>query len=193
MVTCGFPGTLTAWWQQAGRAGRAGRDGLAVLVARPDPLDAYLCDHPELIFDQPVEATVLHPENPLVLAPHVAAAAQELPVTLSDTRYFGQRLPELLDGLTAAGHLRRRTSGWFWTRPDLAAASIDLRAAGGCSVEVVEEDTGRVIGQVDPAAADRTVHEAVSYTHLDVYKRQPRNSASGSREGSRASKWSAIA
>ena len=71
VVTCGFPGTLTAWWQQAGRAGRAGRDGLAVLVARPDPLDAYLCDHPELIFDQPVEATVLHPENPLVLAPDV--------------------------------------------------------------------------------------------------------------------------
>lgn len=165
VVTCGFPGTLTAWWQQAGRAGRAGRDGLAVLVARPDPLDAYLCDHPELIFDQPVEATVLHPENPLVLAPHVAAAAQELPVTLSDTRYFGQRLPELLDGLTAAGHLRRRTSGWFWTRPDLAAASIDLRAAGGCSVEVVEEDTGRVIGQVDPAAADRTVHEGAVYLH----------------------------
>jgi DEAD/DEAH box helicase domain-containing protein len=43
--------------------------------------------------------------------------------------------------------------------------SIDLRSAGGRSVEVVEDATGRVIGQVDPAAADRTVHEGAVYLH----------------------------
>jgi DEAD/DEAH box helicase domain-containing protein len=32
-------------------------------------------------------------------------------------------------------------------------------------VEVVEEATGRVIGQVDPAAADRTVHSGAIYLH----------------------------
>ena len=165
VVTCGFPGTLAGLWQQAGRAGRAGRDALAILIARPDPLDAYLCEHPELIFDRPVERTVLHPENPHVLAPHVAAAAQELPVTLDDARYFGDTLPALLDGLTAAGHLRRRTTGWFWTRPDRAVDAIDLRSANGRSVEVVEDATGRVIGQLDPSAADRTVHEGAIYLH----------------------------
>lgn len=165
VITCGFPGTLAGLWQQAGRAGRAGRDALAVLIARPDPLDAYLCEHPELIFDQPVERTVLHPENPHVLAPHVAAAAQELPVTLADVRYFGDGLPAMLDGLTTAGHLRRRNSGWFWTRSDRAVDAIDLRSASGRSVEVVEEATGRVIGQMDPAAADRTVFEGAIYLH----------------------------
>lgn len=165
VVTCGFPGTVAALWQQVGRAGRAGRDALGVLVARPEPLDAYLCAHPELVFDHPVERTVLHPDNPHVLAPHVAAAAQELPVTLDDTVWFGPSLPGLLDGLTAAGHLRRRAAGWYWTRPDRAVDAIDLRSAGGRSVEVVEEATGRVVGQVDPAAADRTVHEGAVYLH----------------------------
>lgn len=165
VLSCGFPGTVAALWQQTGRAGRAGRDALGVLVARPDPLDAYLCDHPELVFDRPVERTVLHPGNPQVLAPHVAAAAQELPVTLADTAWFGDTLPGLLDALTAAGHLRRRASGWFWTRSDRAVDSIDLRSANGRSVEVVEQATGRVIGQVDPAAADRTVHEGAVYLH----------------------------
>ncbi|MGC3995666.1 MAG: DEAD/DEAH box helicase [Propionicimonas sp.] len=165
VISCGFPGTVAALWQQVGRAGRAGRDALGILIARPDPLDAYLCEHPELIFDRPVERTVLHPENPHVLAPHVAAAAQELPVTAADTRWFGATLPGLLDGLTAAGHLRRRASGWYWTRADRAADQIDLRSVGGRSVEVVEEATGRVIGQVDPAAADRTVHEGAVYLH----------------------------
>lgn len=165
VISCGFPGTLAGLWQQAGRAGRAGRDALAVLIARLDPLDAYLCEHPELIFDRPVERTVLHPENPHVLAPHVAAAAQEWPVTLADEAYFGPTLPALVDGLTSAGHLRRRANGWFWTRADRAVDAIDLRSASGRSVEVVEAATGRVIGQMDPAAADRTVFEGAIYLH----------------------------
>lgn len=165
VLTCGFPGTLAALWQQAGRAGRAGRDALAVLIARPDPLDSFLCSHPELVFDTPVERTVLHPENPQVLALHVAAAAQELPVTEADAEFFGAGLPAVLARLEAAGYLRRRANGWYWTRPDRAVDAIDLRSSGGDSVEVVEQDTGRVLGQVDPAAADRTVHTGAVYLH----------------------------
>jgi DEAD/DEAH box helicase domain-containing protein len=165
VLTCGFPGTLAALWQQAGRAGRAERDALAVLVARPDPLDSFLCAHPELIFDVPVERTVLHPDNPQVLALHVAAAAQELPVTEADAEFFGPGLPTVLSRLGDAGYLRRRTNGWYWTRPDRAVDAIDLRSSGGDSIEVVEEATGRVLGQVDPAAADRTLHTGAIYLH----------------------------
>ena len=165
VINCGFPGTLASLRQQAGRAGRAGADALAVLIPRPDPLDVYLCEHPELIFDAPVERTVLHPQNPQVLAQHVAAAAQELPLTEDDQRWFGPTLPSVLERLTTAGYLRRRPTGWYWTRPDRAVDSIDLRAAGGHSVEVVDEATGRVLGQVDPAAADRSVHTGAIYLH----------------------------
>ncbi|HAM45518.1 MAG TPA: helicase, partial [Propionibacteriaceae bacterium] len=165
VINCGFPGTLASLRQQAGRAGRAGADALAVLIPKADPLDAYLCEHPELIFEAPVERTVLHPENPQVLALQVAAAAQELPVTEDDDRWFGPTLPAVLERLTAAGYLRRRPAGWFWTRPDRAVDSIDLRAAGGHSVEVVDQDTGRVLGQVDPSAADRSVHSGAIYLH----------------------------
>jgi DEAD/DEAH box helicase domain-containing protein len=165
VISCGFPGTLAALWQQAGRAGRGTADALAVLIARPDPLDAFLCSHPELVFETPAERTVLHPENPQVLAVHVAAAAQELPITSDDTAFFGPMLPAILAQLTKSGYLRRRANGWYWTRPDRAVDSIDLRSAGGRSVEVIESTTGRVIGQVDPGAADRSVHGGAVYLH----------------------------
>ncbi len=165
VLTCGFPGTRSALWQQAGRAGRAGRDALGILIARPDPLDAYLCEHPELIFAEPVERTILHPDNPHVLGLHVAAAAAELPVSLADARYFGDTLSPLLDALTRAGHLRRRGDRWFWTRADRPVDAIDLRSMAGTSLAVVEEATGRVIGQVDPSAGDRTVHVGAIYLH----------------------------
>ncbi|MFT3860299.1 DEAD/DEAH box helicase [Micropruina sp.] len=165
VLTIGFPGSLAALWQQAGRAGRDGRDAFAMLIARPDPLDSWLCDHPEALFDAPVEATVLHPEQPAVLSVHLAAAAQELAVSADDERFFGPTMPQLLEWLAARGVLRRRGAAWYWTSQRRAVDGIDLRSIGGGGVEIVQTSTGRVIGQVDAAAADRTVHEGAVYLH----------------------------
>jgi len=165
VVLSGFPGTRSAFWQQAGRAGRRGRPARVTLVARPHPLDAYLLEHPAVLLDAPVEATVLHPDNPYLLGPQLAAAAQELPVTTADTVYFGPTTGAVLDRLTAGGSLRRRADGWYWTRAERAVDLIDLRGSRSGSVEIVEVDTGRVLGHVDPVAADRAVHPGAVYLH----------------------------
>lgn len=165
VVMTGFPGSLSAFWQQAGRAGRGRSDALVVLIAKDDPLDAHLMDHPELLFDRPVERTVLHPGNVFVLGPHLAAAAQEMALTEADQRWFGDHMIAVADQLTAQGLLRRRVAGWFWTRPQRAVEAIDLRGAIGRPVEIVEESSGRVLGSVDRAAADRTVHRGAVYLH----------------------------
>jgi len=168
VITCGFPGTRAALWQQAGRAGRSGRDALAVLVAKNDPLDAYLCDHPDTLVGEPVEQTVLHPDNPRVLGPHLAAAAQESPLTASDDRFFGPTTAALADRLAAEGLLRRRANSWYWTRPDRAADAIDLRTSAGGVVDIVDAATGRVIGVADPSTADRVLHQGAVYLHQGV-------------------------
>ncbi|WP_460771717.1 DEAD/DEAH box helicase [Mariniluteicoccus flavus] len=165
VVVSGYPGTLSALWQRVGRAGRSGSDALAVLVARDDPLDVWLFDHPDQIVNAPVERSVINPHNTYVVARHLAAAAQELPCTEADTAWFGPDTVTLLDQLTASGVLRRRAGGWFWTRPDRAVDAIDLRAIGGRAVEIVDEETGGVVGTVDPAAADRTLHPDAVYVH----------------------------
>ncbi|WP_424213041.1 DEAD/DEAH box helicase [Streptomyces sp. BI20] len=165
VLITGYPGTRASLWQQAGRAGRAGQGALAVLVARDDPLDTYLVHHPEALFDRPVEATVLDPDNPYVLTPHLCAAAAELPLTEPDLDLFGPSAPELLPRLERAGLLRRRSTGWHWTRRERASDLTDIRGTGGRPVQIVENETGRLLGTVDETAAHSAVHEGAVHLH----------------------------
>jgi DEAD/DEAH box helicase domain-containing protein len=165
VLICGWPGRRSSLWQQTGRAGRRGGDALSVLVARDDPLDTYLVHHPEAIFGQEIEATVLDQDNPYVLAPHLAAAAAELPLTEADLPLFGPATGALLSTLEQRGVLRRRPAGWFWTRPGRPTDLADLRGTGGEPVRIVEADTGRVLGTVDAGAAHHSVHVGAVYVH----------------------------
>ncbi|MER5772550.1 DEAD/DEAH box helicase [Streptomyces sp. NPDC001985] len=165
VLISGYPGTRASLWQQAGRAGRSGQGALAVLVARDDPLDTFLVHHPEALFRQPVESTVLDPDNPYVLAPHLCAAAAELPLTEEGLGLFGPAAPGLMPQLEAAGLLRRRTSGWHWTRRERAADLTDIRGGGGRPVQIVEAGTGRLLGTVDESAAHTSVHEGAVHLH----------------------------
>ena len=165
VIVCGWPGTRASLWQQAGRAGRAGQDALAVLIARDDPLDTYLVHHPSAIFGTPVEATVLDPDNPYVLAPHLCAAAAELPLTEADLPMFGPAATSVVPDLVRRGMLRHRPSGWFWTKRERASDLADIRGAGGPPVQVVEAATGRLLGTVDEPSAHTTVHSGAVYLH----------------------------
>ncbi|WP_344263731.1 DEAD/DEAH box helicase, partial [Streptomyces sodiiphilus] len=165
VLLAGYPGTRASLWQQAGRAGRRRQGALAVLIARDDPLDTYLVHHPEAIFRRPVETTVLDPGNPYVLAPHLCAAAAEIPLHEDDTALFDPAAAGLLPRLEARGLLRRRGRRWYWTHRDRPVDRVDIRGRGGEPVQVVEEDTGRLLGTVDASAAHSTVHTGAVHLH----------------------------
>lgn len=165
VLIAGFPGTRAALWQQIGRAGRDGQDALGVLVARDDPLDTYLVTHPDTLFGAPLEATVFDPSNDYILGPHLCAAAQEIPLTEADLPLFGPTAGDAVVALTEAGLLRRRAHGWYWTDRTRASDLADIRSSGGSTVQLVDEQTGRVIGTVDPAGAHATAHAGAVYVH----------------------------
>jgi DEAD/DEAH box helicase domain-containing protein len=166
VVVAGYPGTLASFWQQAGRAGRAGDGSLVVFVAQDNPLDTYLVHNPSAMLDKPVEATVIDPANPYVLAPQLACAAMELPLTDACLATFGGAAARrVVDELVADGMLRRRPAGWFWTSRERPHASVDIRGSGGDQVAVVEADSGRLLGTVNPGSACTTVHPGAVYLH----------------------------
>jgi DEAD/DEAH box helicase domain-containing protein len=166
VVVAGFPGTRASFWQQAGRAGRAAEEALVVLVARDDPMDTYLVHHPEALLGAPVEGCVLDPANPYVLAPHLACAAAELPLTDVDVDQVFGDARGVVEELVADGTLRRRPTGWFWpSTEERPAGSVDIRGSGLGQVALVEGATGRMLGTVDAASAPAHAHPGALYLH----------------------------
>lgn len=165
VVIGGWPGTRASLWQQFGRAGRAGAPALGLFIARDDPLDSYLVHHPQAVTGRPVEAAVFDPHNTHVLAPHLCAAAAEMPLDEEGIDWFGPSARAVVDALTEQGWLRKRPRGWFWTRPERATDLTDLRGSGGSAVRVVESGTGRLLGTVDRASAPSMVHPGAVYVH----------------------------
>ena len=171
VVVAGFPGTRASFWQQAGRAGRSGDDALVLLVARDDPLDTFLVHHPQALLGAPLERCVLDPTNPYVLAPHLACAAAEMPLTAADVAdvFGGEPARAVLDDLVAEGLVRHRRGGWFWALPtERPHGGVDIRGSGGEQVVIVETETGRMLGTVDPGAAHSTVHDGAVHLHQGV-------------------------
>ncbi|MEV7607177.1 DEAD/DEAH box helicase [Paenarthrobacter sp. NPDC089322] len=165
VIVAGWPGTRASLFQQIGRAGRAGQEAIAAFVASDDPLDTYLVNHPQAIFDVSVEATVFDPGNPYVLGPHLCAAAAELPIGPAELELFGTTAEGLLDRLVAQGYLRKRPAGWFWTHPESAAAMVNLRADGGGPVSIVDAETGSLLGTMDSPQTHYQAHTGAIYVH----------------------------
>ncbi|MEV0071831.1 DEAD/DEAH box helicase [Amycolatopsis sp. NPDC050768] len=166
VVLAGYPGTLASFWQQAGRAGRSGDEALVVFVARDDPLDTYLVHHPAALLERPVETAVLDPTNPYVLGPQLACAVAELPLTEPELESFGGPAARaVLADLAEEKLLRRRSSGWYWTARERPHAEVGIRGSGGDQIAVVEADSGRMLGTVDPGSACYAVHPGAVYLH----------------------------
>jgi DEAD/DEAH box helicase domain-containing protein len=164
-VVVGFPGTMTSLLQRWGRAGRAGR-GWAVLVAGQDALDQFFMREPERLLSRPVEQAIVDLRNPHVLDAHLQAAAYELPLSEGDETYYEQEGMRRAGLLAAAGRLRRTEAGLAWALPHAPAAEVSLRTASSERFQIVELQTGGVLGELDLGRVFSTAHPGAVYLHL---------------------------
>ena len=113
-VLTGYPGSVAATWQQAGRAGRRMAQSVAIMIAGNQPLDQYICQHPRYLFGSSPEHALTNPDNLRIMVKHLLCAAFELP--FEQTEPFGNYGPvtELLDGLVEDGDLHKTREQYHW-------------------------------------------------------------------------------
>lgn len=160
-----FPGTVASLRQMWGRAGRDHK-GIAVFVAGEDALDQFFCRHPDEFLSRPVEAAILDPENETIRLRHLHAAAYELPLRRADQEFFGGRMNEFAERLVAAGALVERDGRYLPRGEEFPAGRIALRSASADNYNVVDGESGEVIGTVEAERAFTNTHPGAVYLHV---------------------------
>ncbi|MGB2628450.1 MAG: DEAD/DEAH box helicase [Candidatus Acidiferrum sp.] len=165
VVMAGYPGTIAATWQRAGRAGRRTGSSCAVLVASSAPLDQFMVRHPDYFFGNTPEHAFIQPDNLEVLVNHLKCAAFELPIGPAEV--FGDvDVHDLCARLAEAGYLHLAGENYHWTQEAYPADTISLRSVTSDNFIIIDT-TGNplVIGEVDFVSALTTVHEKAIYIH----------------------------
>jgi len=165
VVMAGYPGTIAATWQRAGRAGRRSGRSCAVLVASSAPLDQFIVRHPDYFFGNTPEHAFIQPDNLEILINHLKCAAFELPIGPQE-RFGDVDLRDLCVRLAEAGYLHLAGENYHWTNEAYPADTISLRSVTSDNFVIIDI-TGQplVIGEVDFPSALTTVHEKAIYLH----------------------------
>ncbi|MGE4056371.1 MAG: DEAD/DEAH box helicase, partial [Vicinamibacterales bacterium] len=177
-IMAGYPGTVAATWQRAGRAGRRASRSAAVLVASSAPLDQFIVRNPSYFFDRSPERALIDPDNLHILVDHVKCAAFERP--FGTTEQFGRHdVQEVLAVLAEQGLVHRVGSetqapdaaddplaqgAWTWTSESYPADAVSLRSVSSDNFVIV--DTSReptVIGETDFTSGPSTLHPKAIY------------------------------
>src|SRR5215207_9280962 len=167
-VMAGYPGTIAATWQRAGRAGRRSGRSAAVLVASSAPLDQFVVRNPAYFFEATPEHALINPDNLHILVDHVKCAAFELSFTTSEQ--YGRHDVQDVLGVLEEGGLVHRAEGadgeghWQWTNESYPADAVSLRSISSDNFVVVDT-TGEadVIGETSFNSGPSTLHEKAIY------------------------------
>ncbi|WP_373500471.1 DEAD/DEAH box helicase [Desulfococcus sp.] len=161
----GYPGTIVAMWQRAGRVGRSGQDAAVVLIGGEDALDQYFMRHPLELVTREAEAAVINPWNPEILKRHLACAAAELPIEAGDALLAHDAARRAAAELEAGGELLRSADGGtLFSRNKAPHRNVDLRGTGS-RYAIVCARTGAGKGEIDAFRAFRETHPGAVYIH----------------------------
>jgi len=165
VVMAGYPGTIAATWQRAGRAGRRSGSSCAVMVASSSPLDQFMVRHPDYFFGNTPEHAFIQPDNLEILINHMKCAAFELPIAPGE-RFGDVDLPDICARLAEAGYLHLAGEHYHWTHEAYPADTISLRSITSDNFVIIDITGGpNVIGEVDFTSALVFLHEKAIYIH----------------------------
>ncbi|MCX6639855.1 MAG: DEAD/DEAH box helicase [bacterium] len=163
-LVMGYPGTISALMQRAGRAGRRDRESLIILVAGEDALDQYFMRHPEELFLRPSEAAIVDDTNAEITRSHLLCAAAEIPLADKEPYLDAERRRQI-DPLVQEKKLICGAGGRRWfPAAGKPHYKINIRSIGS-NYSIHDETTGKQIGDIGQSRLWSECHPQAIYLH----------------------------
>jgi DEAD/DEAH box helicase domain-containing protein len=164
-ILVGYPGSIMATWQRAGRVGRGMQESLTVLIGHEDALDQHFMRNPDDFFDRDVEPVVLNPKNPAIMKAHLVCMAAEAPLGVEDESFAVVDFMSQLKQLTAEGQLLQSATGntWFAARK-YPQRMVSLRGSG-TRYSILTREGRQLLGDIDGFRALKDCHQGAIYLH----------------------------
>lgn len=163
-ILSGHPGSMSSFWQQAGRVGRRGSRAVIVYAARDTPIDQYFVNHPEFVHQAPIERAWLNANNPYVLLQHLPCAAHEHPLRDEEEFFPEPSYSAALEILKQDRTLAEYHGNYRYALRDYPARGVNLRGMTDYNIEIYCGT--EVIGELDPIGARGTLYKDAIYQHL---------------------------
>lgn len=186
-ICSGFPGTISSFWQQVGRAGRGENLSISTLIPMQDPLDLFYVHNPDLLFGPNQEEVLITLKNRYIIKNHLCCAAKEIPLNSAEYSALGmdseEEMRSYLDELVKDSLLLTRAGKYYWrgdffpneryTLSNLSDKNYNIFLRGFSSEEyLTTEDESYVFRDLHPGAV--YLYEAETYVvdDLDLLNRR---------------------
>ncbi|MFP4212982.1 MAG: DEAD/DEAH box helicase [Desulfohalobiaceae bacterium] len=161
----GYPGSVMATWQRAGRVGRQLQSSAVVLIGHENSLDQYFMAHPREFFALDPEKAVINPLNPVLINRHLQCAAADLALEREEPLLGQQEVGEQARRMLEQGILQQSSCGeYLYSSQKNPQQNVNLRGAGH-TLQIRDGSSQRDIGSIDYYRAFHETHPGAVYLH----------------------------
>jgi len=156
IIISGYPGTISSFWQQAGRAGRKMQDSAVFYLPHEDALQKYILKHPDILLSQKFESAIISIDNPNIIAGHVLCAISE--AMAEGTKIFDDiETGPFVETLIEQGVVTKTPRGLVYAGSKRPQDVVGLDDVGGGSVKIKVD--GRILEEITVTRAYDEAHK----------------------------------
>ena len=165
-VISGFPGSISSFFQQAGRAGRK-EFGAVIFIASNNPLDQYFMDNLELFFKKSPESPMINPLNKYIFYSHLKCSLFEIPF-YKDEKFYNIEVSNFLNQMFSEKIATYEENRYFFSDLSYPSENISLRNSENENFLIVDvtNDKNEIIGNMDRISAFNYLYPHAIYMHI---------------------------
>jgi DEAD/DEAH box helicase domain-containing protein len=167
IIISGYPGTISSFWQQAGRAGRKMQDSAIFYLPQEDALQKYILKHPDILTSQNFENAIISLDNPNIIAGHVLCAISE--AMAEGTKIFDDiETGPFVETLISGGMVVKTPRGLVYSGAKRPQDVVALDDTGGGNIKIKVD--GKILEEISVTRAYDEAHKgAVHLFNGDTY------------------------